>query len=153
MIKYAHTNIVCRDWQVLSDFYIHTFDCRLKPPVRSQSGEWLSKGTGVQNAKLNGVHLLLPGYGEHGPTLEIFEYDAMEEQEAISPKKRGFAHIAFEVDNVQEVLIQLETNGGQRNGQISQHKVEGVGTITFVYARDPEGNLIEIQHWDRAFTK
>jgi len=33
-------------------------------------------------------------------------------------------------------------------GEISGKEVEGVGYITFVYAKDPEGNIIELQHWD-----
>lgn len=148
MIKYAHTNIVGRDWRTLSEFYINTFNCKIKPPVRNQSGDWLSKGTGVKNAKLEGVHLLLPGHGENGPTLEIYEYDDMEEQASISPKKRGFGHIAFEVDDVVKMMEIIEKNGGAKNGEISSHEVDGVGTITFVYARDPEGNLIEVQSWE-----
>ena len=27
--------------------------------------------------------------------------------------------------------------------------MEGVGNITLVYARDPEGNIIEIQKWEQ----
>ena len=28
MTKYAHTNIVCRDWRKLIRFYIEVFDCQ-----------------------------------------------------------------------------------------------------------------------------
>lgn len=147
-MKFAHTNIVSLNWKKLSDFYVKTFDCKIKPPVRNQSGEWLEKGTGLKDAKLQGVHLILPGYGENGPTLEIYQYSDIEEQNEIPPNKRGFGHIAFEVKNVESMLKNLEQNGGKRFGQITERKVEGVGTITFVYARDPEGNIIEIQNWE-----
>lgn len=119
------------------------------PPIRNQEGEWLAKGTGVPNAKLQGAHLLLPGYGANGPTLEIYQYAAIEPQEAISPNKRGFGHLAFEVDDVEQVVAELKANGGSLFGEITSRRVEGVGTITFVYARDPEGNLIELQHWEK----
>ena len=69
-MRFAHTNIVCINWKELTDFYVKTFNCKILPPVRNQSGEWLDKGTGLKNAKLEGAHLLLPGYGESGPTLE-----------------------------------------------------------------------------------
>ena len=36
---------------------------------------WLDSATGINGAHLRGMHLRLPGYGEHGPTLEIFQYD------------------------------------------------------------------------------
>ena len=74
-MKYVHTNLVCKDWRRLSSFYVETFDCQVKPPVRKQSGEWLDRGTGVIGASLEGVHLLLPGYGQAGPTLEIYQYE------------------------------------------------------------------------------
>ena len=146
-MRFAHTNIVCINWKELTDFYVKTFNCKILPPVRNQSGEWLDKGTGSKNAKLEGAHLLLPGYGESGPTLEIYQYENIENQEFIPPNKRGFGHIAFEVNNVEIILENLIINGGKKFGEVTKRKVEGVGEITFVYARDPEGNLIELQSW------
>jgi catechol 2,3-dioxygenase-like lactoylglutathione lyase family enzyme len=146
-MRFAHTNIVSTDWKALVDFYIKTFDCKIIPPIRNQSGAWLDKGTGIKNAKLEGAHLLLPGYGENGPTLEIYQYENIENQGYIPPNKRGYGHIAFEVKSVEVVLDNLVNNGGEVSGEITRRKVEGVGEITFVYARDPEGNLIELQSW------
>ena len=101
---------------MLVDFYIETFGCRIVPPVRNQSGNWLEQGTGVKNAQLEGAHLLLPGYGEKGPTLEIYQYAHVEAQEPVPANKRGFSHIAFEVEDVEEMLRSLLTNGGESNG-------------------------------------
>ena len=148
-MRYVHTNIISNDWQKLADFYINTFQCKIILPERNQSGDWLSKGTGVKNAQLEGVHLLLPGHGENGPTLEIYQYKESLQQDPIQPNTRGFAHIAFEVDNVEKVLKNLLSNGGSKCGDISEKQIENIGKITFVYARDPEGNLIEIQNWER----
>ena len=146
-MRFAHTNIVSVNWKKLADFYIKTFNCKIIPPIRNQSGMWLEKGTGLKNAKLKGAHLLLPGYGENGPTLEIYQYEEIEIQELVKPNKRGFGHIAFEVESVEKVLENLKHNGGEMSGEITKRKVEGVGEITFVYTRDPEGNLIELQSW------
>ncbi len=146
-MRFAHTNIVSTNWKTLADFYVRTFHCKIVPPIRKQSGEWLEKGTGLKNAQLEGAHLLLPGYGENGPTLEIYQYGTIEEQDLVPPNKRGFGHIAFEVESVEKTLETLLKNGGQSSGKITKRKVEGVGEITFVYARDLEGNLIELQSW------
>lgn len=146
-MKFAHTNIVSTNWKLLVDFYVMTFNCKVVPPIRNQSGGWLEKGTGLKNAKLEGAHLLLPGYGEKGPTLEIYQYENIKSQNLVSPNQRGFGHIAFEVESVEVVLENLENNGGTASGEVTKRKVEGVGEITFVYARDPEGNLIELQSW------
>ncbi len=146
-MKFTHTNIVSANWKELVDFYVETFNCKIVPPIRKQSGEWLEKGTGLKNAKLEGAHLLLPGYGENGPTLEIYQYGNIEKQDSIPPNRRGFGHIAFEVESVEVVLKTLEKNGGKAFGEITKREIRGIGEITFVYARDPEGNLIELQSW------
>lgn len=148
-MKYVHTNIISTNWKKLSAFYIEVFNCQVVPPIRNQSGHWLSQGTGVPNAKLEGVHLLLPGHGENGPTLEIYQYEKVEPLDDIQPNTRGFGHLAFEVENVVEIVAQIEARGGTKNGEITTRIIEGVGEITFIYVRDPEGNLIEIQHWAR----
>lgn len=146
-MKFAHTNIISNNWKKLADFYIQTFECKVVPPIRKQSGEWLENGTGVANAQLEGVHLLLPGYGDKGPTLEIYQYESIEKQDFVSPNKRGFGHIAFEVESVEIALETLQKNGGKAFGKITKRTVKKAEEITFVYARDPEGNLIELQSW------
>lgn len=147
-MRFAHTNIVSVDWKKLADFYIKTFNCKMVPPIRKQSGAWLDQGTGLKNAKLEGAHLLLPGYGESGPTLEIYQYETIEKQDLAPPNKRGFGHIAFEVESVEAILEILKNNGGKAIGEITKRLVENVGELTFVYARDPEGNIIELQSWE-----
>ncbi|UII81057.1 VOC family protein [Flagellimonas sp. CMM7] len=146
-MRFAYTNIISTNWKLLVDFYVKTFECKVVPPIRKQSGSWLDKATGLKNAKLEGAHLLLPGYGENGPTLEIYQYGNIESQNPVSPNKRGFGHIAFEVESVELVLETLEKYGGRSSGEITKRIIDGVGEITFVYARDPEGNLIELQSW------
>ena len=59
----------------------------------------------------------------------------------------GFTHIAFEVDDVEQTLNTAMKSGGQALGEITEKVVEGIGTLNFVYFRDPEGNIIEIQSW------
>ena len=148
-MRYAHTNIVARDWKLLADFYCAVFECVPIPPQRDQSGDWLDKGTGLTNAHLRGMHLLLPGYGKSGPTLEIYQYTDMVPAEAHGANKQGLTHIAFEVENVEACIRSILKHGGSHVGRISNTAVKGVGTITFAYMADPEGNILEIQHWDR----
>jgi len=148
-MRYAHTNIVARDWKRLATFYTDVLGCRTQPPARDQSAPWLAWGTGVPDAALEGVHLLLPGYGEAGPTLEIYTYTETLDAEPGEPNRRGIGHLAFEVDDVEGVVRTLQDRGGSLVGKVSQGRVEGVGLLTFVYARDPEGNIIELQSWKR----
>jgi len=148
-MRYAHTNIAARDWKKLSDFYIKVFNCTVKPPERKLSGTWLDQATGLSKAELEGVHLLLPGHGDGGPTLEIFSYKDMYEPGTVMANYIGFTHIAFEVDDVDQTLNAAMKSGGKLLGKITEKAVEGVGLLKFVYFRDPEGNIVEIQSWEK----
>lgn len=148
-MRYAHTNIVSNDWRKLADFYIAVFGCVEKPPERNLSGEWLERSTGVAGAAIRGMHLILPGYGEHGPTLEIFTYAANQPLNPGPANRRGFGHIAFEVENVVETARQVVAHGGAMVGEIAETTIPGVGIITVVYVADPEGNIVELQSWKK----
>ncbi|MBT6954748.1 MAG: VOC family protein [Candidatus Jacksonbacteria bacterium] len=145
-MKYVHTNIIAKDWKLLSDFYINVFDCKPVLPERNLKGDWLEKGTAVKDASLQGVHLLLPGFGEDGPTLEIFQYQENEGKPECVANREGFGHIAFSVDNVEVGLKKMISAGGSKLGEIVK-KDFGKGTLIFTYAKDPEGNIIELQTW------
>lgn len=148
-MKYVHTNLITSDWKRLAGFYVQVFGCKLILPQRHLSGDWLSKGTGVDNAQINGAHLRLPGYGDHGPTLELFEYKDPVRRPTPVANEKGFGHLAFEVDDVKTVLEKVLAFGGKHYGEIVQHPIPGVGQLTFVYTRDPDGNILELQHWER----
>jgi predicted enzyme related to lactoylglutathione lyase len=144
--RYIHTNIIARDWRRLAVFYEGVFGCTPVPPERELSGKWLERATGVPNAEIHGVHLRLPGYGENGPTLEIFQYTQLEERGKSSINRPGFAHIAFMVDDVVSARDAVIAAGGGVLGELVSTEIPGAGTIIFVYATDPEGNIIELQH-------
>jgi len=144
-MKYVHTNLIARDWRKLSEFYCKVFECVPVPPERDLKGEWLDDATGLKKVHIRGVHLQLPGHGDNGSTLEIFQYNGIKPWPEKSPDSQGFGHIAFSVDNVEETLDKILQAGGGSVGAVTEVKIEGAGTIKFVYARDPEGNIIEVQ--------
>jgi catechol 2,3-dioxygenase-like lactoylglutathione lyase family enzyme len=144
-MRFVHTNIAARDWKKLSDFYVNVFECKIKPPQRNLSGKWLDNATGLVNAELEGTHLYLPGHGDNPPTLEIFTYKEMHEQPNIMANYTGITHLAFEVENVNAILKKALANGATALGQVVEKEIENVGILFFVYFRDPEGNIVEIQ--------
>lgn len=148
-VVYVHTNIIARDWRRLADFYTEVFDCRPVPPIRDQSGEWLSQGTGVSNASLRGTHLRLPGYGEEGPTLEIYTYGHTIDAPSAPPNQRGFGHLAFRTEDIDALLDKALRRGATKLGELTTCEIQGVGRLTFIYIADPEGNGIELQEWGR----
>lgn len=147
IIKYGHTNIVAKDWKKLADFYELVFNCSPVLPKLDHKGDWLDKGTGVSNAHLQGMHLRLPGYGDDGPTLEIYQYSEIINSGKNVPNKQGFGHIAFQVDDITQLTELALKNGAQKIGELSEHFVENVRMLKFIFISDPEGNIIELQNW------
>jgi len=144
---FGHVNLVAADWEGLSRFYQAVFGCVPVPPRRDQSGPWLDAGTGLVRARLRGEHLRLPGLGADGPTLEIYSYDDSLPRPEPAPNRLGLGHLAFQVDDVPDQLERVAAHGGRAVGAVTSLAVPGKGTVTFVYAADPEGNLLELQSW------
>ena len=82
--RYGHTNLIANDWRALSGFYQDLFGCTPVPPVRDFKGPDLERGTGIPGVELRGEHLRLPGHGDQGPTLEIFNYTILEERSRVA---------------------------------------------------------------------
>ncbi|MGA1977986.1 MAG: VOC family protein [Bacteroidales bacterium] len=146
-MKFVHTNIIAKNWRLLSEFYIKVFECKPVPSERNLKGVWLENGTGVKNAALQGIHLLLPGFDKDGPTLEIFQYQENEDKPYPMANREGFGHIAFSVDNIEMIIEKMILNGGSKLGKIVK-KDYAKGSLVFTYAKDPEGNIIELQTWE-----
>jgi catechol 2,3-dioxygenase-like lactoylglutathione lyase family enzyme len=147
-VAFAHTNIVAAEWKRLADFYVEVFGCKPKPPERDLTGEWLDRLTAIDGVHIRGIHLSLPGFDSGGPTLEIFEYNTGDGDALKQINTPGYGHIAFAVDDVDACLRKLLDHGGTTVGEAVRGTVEGVGPIHLVYAKDPEGNIIEIQKWE-----
>lgn len=150
--KYVHTNLIADDWHALARFYQEVFGCVPVPPERNFRGSELERGTGIRGAALRGIHLRLPGQGDFGPTLEIFTYSSQEKRPAMAVNRPGYAHIAFDVENVNEAQKAVLTAGGRTVGDIVTLQVATGAKVTWCYVSDPEGNVIELQSWSKETT-
>ncbi len=146
--RYVHTNIVAVDWRRLAGFYTSVFGCELVPPERDYEGADLERGTGVSGAALGGVHLRLPGYGDDGPTLEIYQYRQAQTRMSTAANRPGFAHIAFAVDDVAGAREVVLVAGGRPVGEIVTMRTSDGRRVTWCYVTDPEGNILELQAWN-----
>jgi predicted enzyme related to lactoylglutathione lyase len=144
--KFAHINLIARDWRALASFYERVFGCIPVPPERDLSGDAIERGSRVPAAALRGVHLRLPGYGTDGPTLEIFTYNTLAEAQLAAANRPGFGHIAFAVPDVSAARAEVLAAGGSPFGDIVTTPA-GSRSVTWTYVRDPEGNLVELQAW------
>lgn len=146
-IRYAHTNLIANDWRRLVDFYCEVFGCEPVSSERDHHGPHVDALTAMPGARIRGRHIRLPGHGPNGPTLEVFQY----ERNAPAPDKTlhlpGFAHLAFEVPDVEAWRRKVLERGGRDVGKVVTLDIAGAGRLTLVYMADPEGNIIELQRW------
>ncbi|HZY40669.1 MAG TPA: VOC family protein [Anaerolineae bacterium] len=145
--RYVHTNLIAHDWQALAGFYQRVFGCEVVPPERDFQGADLEAGTGIPGAHLRGAHLRLPGYDANGPTLEVFNYNILEDRPHTAVNRPGFGHIAFSVEDVTVARETVLANGGQPIGEVVTVTVATGAQVTWCYVTDPEGNVIELQSW------
>jgi len=146
-MKFAHTNIVARDWKRLAKFYQDVMGCVPVPPERDLKGAWVDKLTGLSDAHITGAHLRLPGWGDDGPTLEIFQYDESNERLPVATNNQGFGHIAFEADDVEAAVAAFLAHGGSAVGEFLVQQYPDGRILTVQYVADPEGNVVELQSW------
>jgi catechol 2,3-dioxygenase-like lactoylglutathione lyase family enzyme len=145
--RFGHVNVTGSDWRRLATFYRDVFGCELVPPERDYSGPDLDRGSGLANAHLTGAHLRLPGHGPEGPTIEIYQYDEMLDASAAAANRPGWGHIAFQVPDVEAAMDAVHQHGGGSIGQVVNLTRSDGHRVTWCYATDPDGNIIELQRW------
>ena len=145
--RYVHTNLIARDWRALAGFYESVLGCVPVPPERDLAGKALERGTGIPDAALKGIHLRLPGFGDDGPTLEIFSYSSPDDGPPPAVNRPGFAHVAFQVSSVEEARKEVLASGGGTVGEVVELSTADGRRVTWCYVTDPEGNIIEFQRW------
>lgn len=145
--RFVHVSLVAQDWRALAGFYQEVLNCSPVPPERDLQGQWLERATAVPRAAIRGLHMRLPGHGEDGPTLEIFQYREHDARPPTAVNRLGLAHLAFAVDDVEAARQAVLAAGGGEVGEVVSLQVPGAGTVTFVYLTDPEGNVLELQRW------
>jgi catechol 2,3-dioxygenase-like lactoylglutathione lyase family enzyme len=145
--RFAHTNLIARDWRSLAAFYERVFACTPVPPERDYAGPELERGTGIPGSTVKGVHLRLPGHGPDGPTLEIYSYGVSAPAVRPEVNRPGFGHIAFEVPDVLAARDEVLAAGGSVVGDVETLQTSVGSRVTWCYLRDPEGNILELQSW------
>jgi catechol 2,3-dioxygenase-like lactoylglutathione lyase family enzyme len=109
---------------------------------------WLTELTNINDVRIEGAHLELPGFEQQGPTLEIFSFDPVIERKSQDPINRlGFGHLAFQVEDVEAYVERIKRAGGGILGSVVEKDYGDMGTLSVAYCLDPEGNFIEIQNW------
>ena len=145
--RYAHINIIAQDWCKLCSFYEEALDCTPWSSERDHQGPHIDTLTGLEGIRVQGRHLRVPGHSENGPTIEIFTFSENGEDYAKPLNRPGFAHVAFEVDDIDGKREQIKGLGGSDYGDLVTIDIAEAGKLSLIYMADPEGNIVELQKW------
>ena len=144
-MRFDQVKVFARDVRSLADFYRDALECELLEPVRDFDDEALGRAFGAPGRRIRLGFLGLPGR-EGGPILELYEFP--DRDAADWPYRPGQSHLAFGVEDVEEVARRVEEKGGSYLGEITTWTAPSGNLATFVFMRDPEGNLVDL--WARA---
>lgn len=141
-MKLSHVSVTAHDAKALAEFYKSALGLTERRPAKRLSGDMISRGNGLPRSDITSIWLDFPS-GEE-PFLEIMEYSETAERGPKAVNAPGFAHIALDVADLSATLDRLLQFGGRLQGA-----VVNLGTperpCLCVYARDPEGNLLELE--------
>jgi catechol 2,3-dioxygenase-like lactoylglutathione lyase family enzyme len=136
--RFDHIGITVADLDNVADFFVG-LGCEIEGRTFI-AGEFLDTVSGLSNARTEIVMLHPPGGGT-GLELSRFERPAHKPSSAEAmANELGLRSVAFEVDDLQEILDRLAADGYQLIGAVGQYE----GTWRMAYVRGPEGIIVAL---------
>ena len=127
-LAFVNVYVNSPDIKRLGKFYKEVFGVQ---PVDSAK-------TSILTGTAASVHRM-PGYEGAGPYLTLMKADSKSARGPLRVFDLGYAHLCFESDDVNRITGLIEANGGTLLSTFSD--VPGAPAI---YARDPDGNAVEV---------
>lgn len=128
----------------LATFYREVLGCRLLSPVTDFADEALSRGFGAAGARVRLAFLGLPGI-EEGPTLELYQLPDEDQIPVALSTRSGSPRLPGRRRGTSGAA--RGRGGGSYLGEIVTWRAPSGNPASFVFMRDPEGNVIDL--WAR----
>ena len=141
-MRLLHVSLTARDADALSKFFREALGFVDRRAPTRLSGEHVSRGNGLPNANIYTIWLHFPD--DPGPFLEIMEYNEAMERHTPAVNEPGYAHIAFEVEDLHAAIDKGLRAGGDLQGEVTNFGTHARPHL-IVYVRDPEGNILELE--------
>ncbi|HBM15908.1 MAG TPA: hypothetical protein DD381_06150 [Lentisphaeria bacterium] len=138
--SFNHISITTNDLPNLLEFYRNIIGCKLLPNGGERSGDAISKGIGLENAKLLNYKLQFPN---SDVILELIQMENPQSADGNKAKinSTGYTHFCLMVKDLDKTYQILKANKVKTISppvEVKQTKAK------FFYAYDPDGNIIEI---------
>ena len=136
--RMEHVGIVVDDLEAATEFFVELgFELQGQGQV---DGEWVDRVVGLDRVRVEYAMVETPdGHGR----LELIRFQnpsAQGEEHDAPANTRGIRHIAFIVDDIDDVVARLRARGAELVGDIEQYE----DIFRLCYVRGPEGIIVEL---------
>ena len=133
-----HVGIVVEDIAAATAFFVE-LGLELQDEFEV-AGNWVDRIVGLEGIQLEGAMLKTP---DGNGLLEVVTFRAPSgpngDQHA-PPNTPGLRHLAFAVDDIEEVLARLQAHGAELVGEVQNYE----DAYVLCYLRGPEGIIVEL---------
>lgn len=139
IVNVRHAAIVVHDLIFMRDFYKSVFGFEVAKE-EIETGPFIETVVGLSKVNLHWVKMRMP----NNLLLELLKYispESPQRTQEITSNAFGHSHLAFTVSNIELFLKTLVLHGGR---VVNQPAKNPAGTVWVCYAKDPEGNILEI---------
>lgn len=137
ILNIRHTGIVVDDLDASLDFYINKLGFVVSKQM-DEHGMFIDRILGFNNTNVATVKMIL----NDGSMLELLDFKSHKAEKTVKQLNDiGLTHIAFTVDDVDEMYSQFITQGVEF---ISNPQVSPDGYAKVVFCKAPEGTYIEL---------
>jgi catechol 2,3-dioxygenase-like lactoylglutathione lyase family enzyme len=109
---------------------------------RVLSGDKVSRGNGLPDCEIYSIWLKFSEL--EWPFLEIHQHKATHPRGLPKVNEPGYGHLSFQVDDIGNTISDIVEAGGSQIGEITDFGTPQKPYL-IVYARDPEGNVLELE--------
>lgn len=141
-MRLTHISLTARDADLLAQFYQQVFGFIYRRPPTRLSGPKVARGNGLPGSDIYSIWLCLPD--DDGPFLEIMEFAKPAERGLPAVNEPGYAHLAFEVADLEKTIGDVLRSGGSLQGEVTDFGTRHSPHL-IIYMRDPEGNILELE--------
>lgn len=140
--KIDHINVVVKDLEKAKEFFMDLGFVMQREGILE--GKWVEKLIGLRNVKAAYVGLSLENCETNLELLHFINYENLTTWDNDVLNKTGFRHMAFKVDNIENVVSRLKSKGIEFFSEIQKYSELNK---KLCYFKGPEGIVLELAEY------
>ena len=141
--QFAHVGMTVKSIDVTAGFYKRYFGFELKERGAFPSGFFDMKPSLYKTAGLASDYAFIES--PDGVLIELFEFRPQVEMKEAIWNMPGYHHICLYVKDLEKVYQEMKADGLDENYFFEPEAMDPEGAHHWVFLKDPDGNMIELQ--------